>query len=454
MAHFAILCPEDTSHVLANGAVGKELVERGHRVTVVAPEGAAPVAEQLGLAVHTIDGYEIPYHANLPLWLLFRLGGAQALIQVRSWLRWYAEMMLRLVPAALKELAVDGVLIDQTITAGGTAAERAGVPFVTLCAALPWNGDASVPPPFTGWPYGTDRWAQWRNRSAYYASHWFLRPIVNLVNHYRKRWGLPRLATVEQTYSPLAQVSQLCPEFDFPRRSLPDVFHYVGSLAANRRMRTEQPFPWERLDGRPLIFASLGTIGDTDNVPMFRKILAACAGINAQLVLTLGSFGGDADRTKLGDIPANALVVDFAPQQALLDRAALLITHAGVNTVLESLSRGVPMVALPRSADQPAMAARVAHAGVGLLGSFRHTTAWQLRELAERVLAEPTFRQRAQEMQKALAAAGGTRRAADIAEEALLARRPVRRQTIGGPQQPGPSRQAQASGGKSRLVKN
>ena len=77
MAHFAILCPEDTSHVLANGAVGKELVERGHRVTVVAPEAAAPVAEQLGLAVHTIDGYEMPYHTNLPLWLLFRLGGAK-----------------------------------------------------------------------------------------------------------------------------------------------------------------------------------------------------------------------------------------------------------------------------------------------------------------------------------------------------------------------------------------
>jgi len=224
------------------------------------------------------------------------------------------------------------------------------------------------------------------------------------------------------------------------------VFHYVGSLAAKRRLKTERPFPWERLDGRPLIFASLGTVPDTDNLPVFRRILAACAGIDAQLVLALGAWDDEDEpvRGKLREIPANALVVDFAPQQALLDRAALLITHAGVNTVLESLSRAVPMVALPRSADQLGMGSRIAQAGVGLLGSFRHSTAWQIRELVQRALAEETFRKRAQEMQGVLAAAGGAHRAADIAEEALLTRRPVRRLDAGGlptdrPSTPGPA---------------
>ena len=57
------------------------------------------------------------------------------------------------------------------------------------------------------------------------------------------------------------------------------------------------------------------------------------------------------------------MVVDFAPQLELLDKAAMLITHAGVNTVLEALCRGVPMVALPRNADQPGNAARIEYAG-------------------------------------------------------------------------------------------
>lgn len=132
----------------------------------------------------------------------------------------------------------------------------------------------------------------------------------------------------------------------------------------------------------------------------------------------------------------------------------MLITHAGVNTVLESLCRGVPMVALPRSADQPAMAAQIAHAGVGLLGSFQRVTPWQLRALVERVLTEETFRQRAQDMQKALAAAGGVRRAADIAEQALLTRRPVRRRETSSTREVGLPPPAHASSAAIRLVKN
>ena len=69
-----------------------------------------------------------------------------------------------------------------------------------------------------------------------------------------------------------------------------------------------------------------------------------------------------------------------------------MITHAGQNTTLEALHHGVPLVALPRSADQPALAARLEHAGVGLRASFFHATPRQLRELISRVLTEDSFR--------------------------------------------------------------
>ena len=175
----------------------------------------------------------------------------------------------------------------------------------------------------------------------------------------------------------------------------------------------------------------MGTVSDPANLSLFRRILAAFAGLETHLVLSLGKWSDEEDpvREELGKIPDNALVVDFAPQLALLDRAALLITHAGVNTVLESLSRGVPMVALPRSADQPGMGSRIAHAGAGLLGSFRHSTPRQIRGLVQRVLTEETFRRRAKELQESMIAAGGLRRAADIAEEALTSCAPVKRRT-------------------------
>ena len=81
-----------------------------------------------------------------------------------------------------------------------------------------------------------------------------------------------------------------------------------------------------------------------------------------------------------GTLAGNPIVVDFAPEMALLKRAQLLITHAGQNTILEAISQGVPMVALPRNVDQPAMAARVEYAGVGLRDSFGLTDPAILRE--------------------------------------------------------------------------
>jgi MGT family glycosyltransferase len=429
MAHFAIICPEEAGHLLSLGAIGNELVGRGHRVTMLGSERAAGIAGQLGLPLHELHTDDVPPKSSLPLWLAFSLFGQGWRIALRNAFRWRAEVVLRKVPPALAELAVDGLIVDQTVSAAGSVAEQAGVPFVTICSALVWNEEPVVPPPFTAWPYGDDERSLVRNRRGYAGWHWYIRPELQAINGYRKARKLAPLARIDDAFSTLAQVSQLCPEFDFPRRELPAHFHYIGSLAARRRAAAAQEFPWDRLDGRPLIFASLGTDPYPCNLPVFRKILAACAGLDAQLVLALGKWSDKQDsvREKLGPIPDNALVVDFAPQLELLDKAALLITHAGVNTVLEALCRGVPMVALPRNADQPGMGARVAYTGVGLLGSFPQTTPAELRQLIIRVLAEESFRQQAQRLQRAMLAAGGAARAAEIVEQAVLTRRPVLR---------------------------
>ena len=353
----------------------------------------------------------------------------QWIIGIRRHFQFQSETILRLAPKAFEDLRVNGVLIDQTMPAGGTAAQRTGIPFVTLSSGLLWNEEPSVPPFFTPWLYAETRRALSRNRWGYAGWHWFIRSSLQVINRYRRAWGLPLLRHIDDACSPLAQISQLCPEFDFPRRELPQSFHYIGSMAANRRANPDERFPWDWLDGRPLVFASLGTIEDPANLPVLRTILDACRGLPAQLVLAMGKWREKQNsfRERLGPPPDNALVVDFAPQLALLDRASLLVTHAGVNTVLEAICRAVPMVALPRTDDQPGMGSRIERAGIGLRASFGRCTPVELRRMIERVLAEETFRQRSREVQQAMVAAGGARRAAEIAEEALTTRRPVLR---------------------------
>lgn len=76
-----------------------------------------------------------------------------------------------------------------------------------------------------------------------------------------------------------------------------------------------------------------------------------------QLVLSIGPIP---DPQRIEALPANAVVVDRAPQIELLKRSALCITHGGLNTTLEDLAQGVPLVAIPVTNDQPGVAARIA----------------------------------------------------------------------------------------------
>ena len=84
------------------------------------------------------------------------------------------------------------------------------------------------------------------------------------------------------------------------------------------------------------------------------------------------------------------LVVNHAPQIEILKRSSLCITHAGLNTVLESLSSGVPILALPTN-DQPGVAARIAKKEVGVVISPDQATTENFVTAIKRVLGDSTF---------------------------------------------------------------
>jgi zeaxanthin glucosyltransferase len=98
-----------------------------------------------------------------------------------------------------------------------------------------------------------------------------------------------------------------------------------------------------------------------------------------------------------------------------------VVTHAGLNTALESLAEGVPTVAIPITNDQPGVAARLAWTGCGLTVPPKRLTVPRLRQAVERVLKEPAFRANALRMQAAIRRGGGTEKAATIIEKAVSA---------------------------------
>jgi MGT family glycosyltransferase len=319
-------------------------------------------------------------------------------------------MTCRDAPDAIRDAGVDALLVDQMEPAGGAVAEHLQLPFVTVCNALAINRDPAVPPPFTPWPYRDAWWARLRNRAGYAISDRLTSPIAEAVGRYRKKWNLPALRSPDESFSRRAQICQMPRAFDFPRTSLPESFQYVGPL--RRALNRSAPFPWERLDGRPIVYASLGTLQNRRE-PLFRCFAEACRGLNVQLVI---AHGGGLSESEARDLPGDPLVVEYAPQVELLARARVTITHGGLNTVLDSLANGVPLVAIPLTYEQPAIARRIEWAGAGRSLSWKTLSASRLHGALQIVLDEPQYAAGAKRMQDSIVLCGGVNRAADTVE--------------------------------------
>jgi len=150
---------------------------------------------------------------------------------------------------------------------------------------------------------------------------------------------------------------------------------------------------------------------------VFRTITAATAKRKGfQLVLSVGDH---VDPEQIGPTPSNTILVKRAPQLELLKRASVCITHAGLNTVLESLAQGVPQVAIPVTVDQPGVAARIAQKKTGLFVPLKKLTVSHLSLLLDQVLSEPAYRDNARYFQKVIAETNGLSVAADRIEKSL-----------------------------------
>jgi zeaxanthin glucosyltransferase len=394
-------------------AVGRELLRRGHRVTLFQVRDFAEKAEREGVSYAPWGEAQFP--AGTVAAMGAQLGQLEGLAGVRFSIA-CAERLVTMVceegPAAVQRAGVDFLIVDQNEPAAGSVAEHLQLPFASICTSLPINREPSIPPPFTGWAYRTDAVGKMRNAIGMWMADRLLTPMTGALNRFRKSWGLPRIESPNDSFSRLAQISQTVAEIDFPRRCLPTSFCYAGPFSQSDRGNV--PFPFERLDGRPLIYASLGTLQNRQT-RYFEMMAAACAGLDAQLVISLGNTA-----ISLTGLPGSPVVVNYAPQLALLARAELAVTHAGTNTVLGALTFGVPMVAIPISHDQPATAARIAFANAGEVVTLKTLTVDRLRQAVKRVLTEASFRENARRIQRAIAAAGGVQRAGDLIEAAAL----------------------------------
>jgi UDP:flavonoid glycosyltransferase YjiC (YdhE family) len=104
-----------------------------------------------------------------------------------------------------------------------------------------------------------------------------------------------------------------------------------------------------------------------------------------------------------------------------------MITHAGMNSTLECLANGVPMLAIPVAHDQMHLAQLIAWKGAGRRLPLEEVTAGRVREELQEVLNDGRYRETATRIRGEIAAADGLNRAAALVEEAIRTGAPVLR---------------------------
>lgn len=351
---------------------------------------------------------------------LSRLQGLAAFQRVITGLVRECQLVLREAPELIRKHRIEFLLVDECCDAAATVALTRGIPFVSLALALTRFDEPGIP--FWGCPlpYSEDpaivaQYEPWRKAVSVAG-----RPLHEPVDQERARFGLPPISHVSDTHSVLATISQQPASFDFPRRELPPTFHYTGPFL-DPAARPKLSFPWERLDSRPLVYASLGTL--QNRLPgVFQTIAEACSGMGVQLVMGLG---GGLEPEELGRLPGDPLVVPYVPQPEMLERASVMITHCGMNSALECLAHGVPAIGIPITHDQPNIAQRLVWTGTGTFVPLNDLTADRLREAVKNVLHDGRYREAARRFQEEIRQINGLDLAADIAEEVLRTGQPV-----------------------------
>lgn len=185
-----------------------------------------------------------------------------------------------------------------------------------------------------------------------------------------------------------------------------ETFKFVGPPVFDRKEELE--FPWDRVEGKKLLYISLGTVFGGHAPRLYDAFFEGFGDWDGVVVLAAYRV----DRSGF-DVPDNFVVRNYVPQNAILRRASAAITHCGMNSMNDLLMHEVPFVSLPMGADQPLLAARAQALGATIVLDAETAGPKELRGAVETVMRDPAYLANIRKIDDSFREAGGYPRAVD-----------------------------------------
>ena len=242
------------------------------------------------------------------------------------------------------------------------------------------------------------------------------RKMIATLDGMRQQAGFAALPPLDELWRTRDRiVSTSLSAFDAAPAPGWDLVRHAGPVLEDEKFAVPTPLPWPESDSTPLVLVSFSTGFEQRNVDKVQRALDALADLPVHVVATTGGIVAPNEVAS----PANAVVLNYAAHDPILQRAALVVTHGGHGTAMRAMRHGVPMVVIPGLAgDQPFVAAAVQEWGAGrALPGDADTDA--MRAAAQEVLSAPSFRRTAREKSALLTGIDGAANAANEVEALL-----------------------------------
>nr|BFD95741.1 glycosyltransferase [Kitasatospora sp. Xyl93] len=385
MAHFAFVSAPASGHVNPTLPLVEELVRRGHRVSYAT--GPATIGGAVAAGASPVV---LP--SQLPPDMAAR-GGFTA-EQLAVTMEYYLDDARASFPVLAGHFSADppdAVCYDSVTFTGRMLANLLGVREVSLVPTFAENESFSAAQVYlpADFDHANPRLlAAVQDMGKFAQGHAFLDDPNLMFGH---------VAPTSLVFVPR--------EFQMSGDTFDERFHFVGPSLSGRQTAEE----WSPRSPAPVLLISLGTVFN-DRPEFYRTCVEAFGGGDWQVVMAVGGL----DRESLGPVPANVEVHAHVPQVAVLRHAEVFLSHAGMNSVMESLYHGVPFVAVPQIPEQRAIARRAEELGVGR--TLAEPTVRALRDAVRDVRA---CRPRAAALGRVVRGAGGAAKGADVLEELL-----------------------------------
>lgn len=366
--------------------LGRQLMARGHRVTLVTAPRYASIARQAGLNFVPTDGDELEQMlANPGLWKP-GLGLATAYKHAGRAARDYVNA----VETAVRQHGPASLLMAPMICWGARVArEKLHVPLVTVHLYPMMIIKAHLPPlvipPFF----------EWLRR----LPHWLRRFILGLPNPLDLlAYGAVKKCCAEHGVTPRSLWKHWWDSPDGVLTLFPDWF--AAPQPDWPRPLLQWDFPLEDMAAERPLDDALAQFLDAGEKPVL--FTAGTGHFHAEeffataskLAGTLGCravFITPRPEQVPSDLPAEIFVTAYAPFSQLLPRARAFVHHGGIGTTSQCLAAGVPQLVVPMSLDQPDNADRVVRLGAGLSLSHSRFTLERALPLLRRCLEDETI---------------------------------------------------------------